>query len=75
MKRDVHLFAKRSHFQTTLRHTRRWYWKPFLNEARADGYKLCHWEREDHIPNDPYVFAAEFNKVGNLNERHFYFYK
>ena len=29
--RDVHLFAKRSHFQTTLRHTRRWYWKPFLN--------------------------------------------
>ncbi|KAI6230066.1 hypothetical protein M3Y99_01097100 [Aphelenchoides fujianensis] len=40
------------------RRTRRWNWKPFVNEARTDGVKFNHWEREDHKQHEPYVFAA-----------------
>ncbi|KAI6178157.1 Myb-like domain-containing protein [Aphelenchoides besseyi] len=43
------------------RKTRRWNWKPFVNEARTDGVQFCHWEREDQKIGEPYVFA-QFDK-------------
>ncbi|CAD5210881.1 unnamed protein product [Bursaphelenchus xylophilus] len=59
------------------RKVRKWKWKEFENEGRADGFKLSHWEREDRNPAEPYIFAR-MNKRLNLPrfsqeeyERHF----
>uniref|UniRef100_A0A914BX92 DNA methyltransferase 1-associated protein 1 n=1 Tax=Acrobeloides nanus TaxID=290746 RepID=A0A914BX92_9BILA len=48
--------------QIGFRRSRKWQYKPFLNEARNDGLQLKHWEREDRKPTEPYPFAR-FNKV------------
>lgn len=45
-----------------LRKTRKWHWKPFINLARKDDLKLCHWEREDSNPDKVYPFVR-LNKV------------